>query len=104
MLNSIFFVFIAVALLSLSYKKHYQQIKNKELRNKKLFYSLNILCCVISLIITINSYGISLGIAYFISAFSLAIVIIALIFTYAKNLFIPLIIISLFSGIYINFI
>ncbi len=104
MLISIFFVFVAASLLMLSYKKHYLEVMNKEIPNKYILYIANIVASILSLYFAIYSFGLSLGITYFVGAYGIAIVLIALILAYYKKLLIPLTALSLLLGIGLSFI
>ena len=96
MLSSILMIFIGLVLLSLSYKTHYKQMTNNYLSSvfKYIHFFSAIILLSLSVYLSINAVGVSIGLSTFFFALTPFIVLIALLLTYKEKLVLPLALIA----------
>lgn len=87
-----YFIYLGLVLLSLTLDKHYRKVVNENINKyiKRLFGIFGTLILIISLIITIKSSGLSLGLTYWVGMLVPTIVFIALVFTYKPKIIVIL--------------
>lgn len=91
--SSIYFIFLGLILILLSFDRHFKQLSKKSL-GKAFKYITNIygaIFLIVSLVKLVNIFGLSLGITYWFGFLGLAIVFIAVVFAYRPKTLVALI-------------